>query len=181
MRPRNLAFTALAVSVLAVVSRGGAADVYRWTDERGIVHFSDVPPPQAGKFTTESLPDAPPRAAASQGNAAPVGGAAAGTATAEATPNERANVVLESHDAVAVGPATQAFRGKVKNQGGSAAKDVAIAIVVSEPIQGAECLREVIDVEPSTLGPGDEGSFEAQFDNPCFHGPTTADLRAEWR
>ena len=177
----NLALAALVAAVLAVGGRSNAADVYRWTDERGVVHFSDVPPPQAGKFTTESLPDAPPRAAESEGNAAPVEGAAAAAPAAEQTSVGPASVVLKAHDAVAVGPATQAFRGKVKNQGGSAARDVTIAIVVTEPIQGAECLRDVIDVEPPTLRPGEEGSFDAQFDNPCFHGPTNADLRAEWR
>jgi hypothetical protein len=168
----------LVVALLGAGAAGGA-DVYRWTDERGVVHFSDVPP-HGSQFTTQSLPDAPPppvEAATPAGDVAP----AAAAPGADATPQGPAHVVLTDKDAVPVGPSVQSFRGKVKNTGGVTAHDVSIAIVVTERVQGAECLREAIDVEPSTLEPGEVGSFAAEFDNPCFHGPTDADLRAEWR
>jgi len=177
MKPFVLAL----MTLLLLTGRAAAAEtVYRWTDQNGTLHFADAPPHHVEHFTTESLPDAPRRAAAAASGAAEANaGAAAPPAADEKT--GPAKVVLGDKQAVAVGPSVQAFRGKVKNQGGEAAQDVFIAIVVTEPIQGAECLRGEIDVNPSTLQPGQEGSFDARFDNPCFHGPTDADLRVEWR
>jgi hypothetical protein len=92
-----------------------------------------------------------------------------------------AHVALTDQKAEAVSADVQSFRGKVKNEGGVEARDVAIDVTVTEPAQGDECLHDRIDVEPSTLAPGAEASFEAQFQSPCFHGETQADLRVEWR
>jgi hypothetical protein len=178
MKTSMLALTAL----LLLAGRAAAADtVYRWTDQNGTVHFADAPPSRVDHFTTESLPDAPPHAPAAASAAAEAKPAADATPAAGEPLTGPAHVVLRDKEAVALGPSVQGFRGKVKNQGGEPAQDVYIALVVTEPIQGAECLRDQIDVEPSTLQPGQEGSFEARFDNPCFHGPTDADLRVEWR
>lgn len=176
-----IVLAALAAVVLLASQPAGAGTVYHWTDERGVVHFADVPPQDTKQVKTESLPDTPPPLVVPAGAAAgagPAGEATPGDADGEKGP---ARVVVTDHQAVAVGPAVQSFRGKVKNEGGAEAHDVAIAIVVSDPAQGDECLHDQIDVAPSTLPPGAEGTFEAQFDNPCFHGPTNTDLRAEWR
>jgi len=166
------------VALVALVAGAAAAGtVYRWTDENGTVHFGDVPPPHLKDFKTESLPDAPTPAAEAAA-ALPAGAAKAGDAPA---PQGPARVVLSDQHAEAVNPGVQSFRGKVKNEGGSEARDVSIAIVVTEPTQGDECLHEAIDVDPSTLAPGAEGTYEAEFENPCFQGPTQAALHAEWR
>jgi hypothetical protein len=177
---------ACAALVAGMVLAGGAvgADtVYRWTDARGVVHFSDVPP-QGTRSQAQTLPDAPapiaqppPEPATSEPAAAP----AAPAAGEEKVPSERARVVLTDQQADAVEPAVKSFHGKVKNTGGVEARDVFIALVVTEPVQGDECLREQIDVTPSTLAPGAEGTFEAEFESACFHGETSADLRASWR
>jgi hypothetical protein len=160
-----------------------AGTVYKWTDERGVVHFGDVPPAPATGIRSETMPAAPPPVARppQPTSDAPSDGAAAVPPGAGAEAVKEANVAVTDRQAEAIGPAAQSFRGKVKNQGGTEARDVFVAIVVTEPTQGDECLREEIDVEPSTLAPGAEGTFEAEFDNPCFHGPITADLSPEWR
>ena len=177
MRTCLLALTA----VLLVAGRVPGQDtVYRWTDEKGTVHFADVPAPHVNHFTTEALPEVPPARAAAA-DTAPDAAAGGVTPAADESLKGQAHVVLKDKQALAVGPSAQAFRGTVKNEGSAEARDVYVALVVTEPVQGAECLRNEIDVEPSMLGPGQEGSFGAEFDNPCFHGPTDADLRVEWR
>ncbi len=170
------ALTVIAFVALAVPS-ARSATVYRWTDANGTVHFGDAPPAR-GQVTTEDLPDvptpapAPRRAEEDTRNARPAG----------VSPlRGPAHVTLSDQKAEAVSGDVQSFRGKVKNEGGTEARDVAIDVTVTEPTQGAECLHDRIDVEPSTLAPGAEASFEAEFQSPCFHGETQADLRVEWR
>jgi hypothetical protein len=174
---RTIALGALAAAILLAPHGAGAATVYQWTDENGVVHFADGPPPNTKQFKTEELPDVPPPMAVP-----PAGGGGPETKSGDDdTEKGPARVVLIDHQAVADGPTEQTFRGKVKNEGGAEAHDVAIAIVVSDQAQGDECLHDHIDVAPSTLPPGEEGTFEARFSSPCFHAPTNADLRAEWR
>ncbi len=170
-------YAALATTVLFAAHAIGAATLYRWTDEKGTVHFADAPPPNVRQFKAETLPDAPPTPVPPP-EAGPAGEAKPAGAEAAEGP---ARVVLTDQQAEAVGAAVQSFSGKVKNEGGAEAHDVSVAIVVAEPTQGDECLRNRIDVAPSDLPPGAEGTFEAQFSNPCFYGPTQADLRVEWR
>ena len=168
------------VALLATPALGGP--VYKWTDARGVVHFGDVPPHAPG-VNAETMPPAPPPVARppQEAEATPADAAASAPGAAGEHGDGPARVAITDRDDEPVGPSTHAFRGKVKNQGGSEARDVYIAIVVNEPTQGDECLREEIDVEPSTLAPGAVGTYEAEFDNPCFHGPVAADLRPEWR
>jgi clan AA aspartic protease (TIGR02281 family) len=52
--PRGQAFNAFLFVVLCVlflVSVSTAGDFYRWTDEKGVMHLSDQPPPQSGSAT----------------------------------------------------------------------------------------------------------------------------------
>jgi hypothetical protein len=158
-----------------------AATVYRWVDQKGVVHFGDAPPGGSRNYTKKALPDAPPAPPpATPAESTP--GSETPAAAASETPREGpAHVVLLESRTMALGPSRQGIRGKVKNDGGAEARDIVISVRVTEPIQGAECLRDVIDVAPSTLAPGAEGTFDAEFDNPCFHGPTNAALTAEWR
>jgi hypothetical protein len=186
---RAAVLVAVMGATLAAGAYAGAETVYKWTDAKGTVHFSDAPPPHGdeykGEYKKEDLPDAPPPAAGSDAASAEATPAAAESGAAKSAdgkaPAGPARVVLTDHKAVALGPSLQSYRGTVKNEGGVEARDVAIHIVVTEPIQGAECLHDQIDVQPSTLPPGGVGTFEAEFDNPCFHGPTEAALQAQWR
>ena len=183
MLSRGPTAAVIAALVMLAGAYAGAETVYKWTDEKGTVHFADAPPAHSGGYKAEDLPDAQPPAAAAPADATSAAGANAdgGKPGEGRAPSGPARVVLTDHKAVPLGPSLQAYRGAVKNEGGVEARDVVIAIVVTEPIQGAECLHDQIDVEPSTLPPGGVGTFEAEFDNPCFHGPTEAALQAEWR
>ncbi len=165
----------LSAALLAVGAR--AATVYQWTDANGTLHFGDAPPAHGAQVKAEDLPDAPTPAPA------PAGRPASDTAAApdNAPPGGPAHVALIDQKAEAVSGDVQSFRGKVKNEGGSEARDVNVAITVTEPTQGDQCVHDRIDVEPSTLAPGAEATFEARFQSPCFYGETQADLRVEWR
>lgn len=173
---------ALAVGLAAGAVEAGT--VYRWTDERGVVHFADVPPPNVQNYTAEPLriaPPAPPAVAAGADAVAPASAPEAGAkppAAGEATGPAR--LVIIDREEVALGDAAQSFSGKVKNRGGTEAHDVAVAIRVVEPTQGDECVTDEIEVAPSSLAPGATGTFEADFNSPCFHGPTQTELRVEW-
>jgi hypothetical protein len=168
-------FRAVGWLVVLAAASAPAQTVYRWTDERGVVHFADVPPPDVRGYTTESMPIAPPRptpaAAVEPQDEAPASGS---------TSTGPAKLVVVEHDERPIGDATVAYSGKVKNEGGAAAEDVMVAIRVIEPTQGDECLDDQIDVHPGTLGPGESGTFEAEYTNPCFKGPTRTELQVEW-
>ena len=172
----------VSVSLTATPVRGQS--VYRWTDERGVVHFSDQPPPGGTKFELRDMPPAPrPVPATPAAGESPVAGV---ISEAAATPKPRAKtraarVEITEHEAEPAGNGVQDFSGTVENVGGSVAEDVVVVITVTEPVQGAQCLREEIDVDPSTLPPGDSGTFSVRLQNPCFLGPTTVDIRPEWR
>ena len=173
---------AAALAVGLAAHSAGAGMVYRWTDANGVVHFADGPPPHASQLRTQNMPDplpadVPPPADAA--GAIPAAGAATpGDGTAPSGPARV--VVTDHHEEIAV-PGTQSFSGKVKNEGGAEAHDVSVSVVVTEPTQGDECLHQDIDVQPATLAPGAEGTFEAEFDSPCFHGPTSSAVHPEWR
>lgn len=177
---------ALLFNATALAGVAAAGQVYRWTDAKGVVHFSDVPPP-ATRFETETLPDAPqpiaqpPTPASDGADAASHGADGAAQPAAAQTPNGTARLVLSDQQSEEISSAVQSFRGKVKNQGTADAHDVFVELVVTEPAQGEECLNQEIDVEPATLAPGAEGTYEAEFEHPCFHGETNAELRAAWR
>jgi hypothetical protein len=165
----------LVVALITAAAEGQT--LYRWTDERGVVHFADVPPPNGHNVIAEWLPAAPPArppAAANQ---------VAGDQPADADkkqPQRPPRVIITEHEEGDSGEAAQSFTGTVKNEGGAEARGVVIAIRVTEPNQGDECLVDEIEVTPSTLAPGDKGTYAADFNSPCFHGPTTAELNARW-
>ena len=173
---QTIMLTALAAAAL-LATHATAATLYRWTDENGTVHFADTPPQHARQLKAETLPDAPPTPAP-PAEAGPAGDATPADPEAAEGP---ARVVVSDRHADPVGPAMLSVRGKVKNDGGAEAHDVSVAIVVTEPTQGDECLRDRMDVTPPDLASGAEGTFEAQFNSPCFYGPTEIDLRAQWR
>lgn len=168
----NVAIMAAIVAALAAIGRGQS--VFRWTDEKGVVHFADVPPPQGQGVVKQEMPAVPPAPATAAAVMPAAPGGQVGTAA-------RARVVLTDQRTEALGPDRQSFSGTVKNEGGREARDVVVTVIVHDSVQGAECLNEEIEVEPATLPSGAEGTFEAEFKNPCFFGATDASLRTEWR
>jgi hypothetical protein len=57
---------ALAYAMLLVALPAAAADVYRWVDEKGTVHYSNEAPPKGVKATKVDI-EAQPRAAVDEG------------------------------------------------------------------------------------------------------------------
>lgn len=175
------------VGVLALASVSNAGDVYRWTDEQGTLHISDIPPPAGYHVQTQSLPKHQPRATPAAAAAAVAAGeptTAGGTpgATPAGTPvaAKPADVVITKQDSQSQGGSQHGVSGTVENKGGTTARDVAVNVHVVSAAQGDECLDEEISVV-SSLAPGEKAEFSADFNNPCFHGPTQVDLRAQWQ
>ncbi len=160
-------------AALVVASAGWAAEVYRWTDAQGVLHIADVPPPKGHSVQTQTLPDPAPRVDAPAPAVAP-------DAPAAAADKGPAQVVITEKNEEPLGGSRHGVSGTVENKGGATARDVAIAVRVISPAQGDECLNEEIAVSPSMLKPGEKAEFTADFDNPCFRGPTQVDLRAQW-
>jgi hypothetical protein len=166
--------------LLGVLGEARAQAVYKWTDERGVVHFSDTAPPK-GEYRLMQLPppevrEEPPDAPVEEANAAPP--------AAEAKPEPKrsgpASLKITEQKEEPVGESTHQYRGKVKNVGGTTASEVVVSIKVTDSNQGAECVNEQIEVRPSQLAAGETGTYAVEFTNPCYFGPTSASLQPEW-
>jgi hypothetical protein len=66
--------------------------------------------------------------------------------------------------------------GEVKNVGGEDARSVAVIISAVDATAGTPCLREEVNVAPSSLRPGETGNFAADLDDPCLSGGTPVDI-----
>ena len=152
---------------LACSSRtAGAQTFYKWTDQNGTVHFSDVPPSDTKNVEERSLPPAP---------AAPQEAESAEVKTPGA-PEGPARVVLLSQHVPRTGPSAVHVSGTVKNIGGADARSVLVTVKAVDSTAGTPCLQEDVDVTPATLRPGETGDFDADIDNPCLAGGTPVDL-----
>lgn len=167
---------AVAVAVLSAAVSATGGEIHRWVDERGVVHFADVPPPNV-RTETRTMADRPPVAAAEPAPALPPGST---PAPATASANRPAQVVVTGQQSEPLGDTRYAVHGTVENKGGAPARGVIVAVRVVSPAQGDHCLDDEIDVRPSTLAPGEKGEFTADLDHPCFRGPTQVSVRAEW-
>lgn len=176
--------------VLFLANLASAQTVYRWEDERGVVHFSDAPPRGAKNVQSRNMPRVPKPAIRGTENSVPASEPDAAkdekdvetekpAGTAEGTPSS-ARVEVKKQDVNPFGDATSEFTGEVENVGGSRADDVFVVIDVTETNQGAHCLQEEVDVSPSSLEPGEKGSFSITLSNPCFYGPIATSVRPEW-
>jgi len=152
-----------------------AQTFYKWTDDQGIVHFADMPPPKSGHVEERQLSRPPAEAPAAE--AAPATGAEAPTPIAAASP---ARVIVVSRQAPRTGPSSLHIRGQVKNVGGKDAQGVAVTINSVDSTAGTPCLSEEAAVAPSTLHPGESGSFDVDLDNPCLSGDPQVDIAAVW-
>ena len=154
-----------------------AQTFYKWTDERGVVHLADEPPPDARGVEERHLPapPIPPPAPADEGEEAKA-------APAEASAKKgRAQVILLTHQAIRNGPNAAHVVGEVKNIGGENAATVEVMISAVDVTQGTPCLSEQAAVNPSTLAPGETGNFDVDLDSPCLAGGTPVNIAPVWR
>jgi len=181
VRAARLAVLTTAVILMTAIQLVPAAGqtVYRWRDEHGVLHFSQSPPPPGTAFQVRGMPtpQSLPTQVAEQTPAAR-GSPVAGTPTPKLEGEARVEIVSQS--AQQLEPSVRLFRGTVKNAGGTAARDVVVIVDVTERQQGAECLHTEIEVTPSSLAPGETGTFEAEFENPCFFGDVSVRVQPDW-
>lgn len=149
------------VVLAAACSIANAQVIYRWVDERNVVNFSSVPPPQIveelGIIAYEH----------SQAGVAP-------SKDSVAPPQIR--LIAKSSDES--GGALRQFTGKVKNFGGATASGTAVDIVVRS--FDGECGRATTQVEPADLPPGAEGNYDIKIATPCFLEFHEVDVRPRW-
>ena len=161
--------------MVLLAAAADAQTIYRWKDPSGRLHFSDAPPTGDIPFETEHMPAPPPvdTPTVAETPQAPHAGQPQGA-------TGPASVVITDRQSTPGGGSVMEYSGKVKNKGGEAARDVSVLIHVVEPNSGAECVHESVDVSPAALGPGETGTYRAQFTSPCFLGPTNVEITPDW-
>jgi hypothetical protein len=176
-------------AVLGSCVVGRAQTVYKWTDESGVVHFSDSAPPAAKSVEELHLPVPPAaRPRAPEAGEQPEGSGGAQTSTppakaegaAASVPSGPARIILVSRQNPRTAPSAMHIIGAVKNVGGADARHVAITISAVDSTQGTPCLREEVPVIPSTLPPGESGNFDFDVDSPCLFGDPNIDVVPSW-
>jgi hypothetical protein len=152
--------------------------LYKWTDDQGVIHFSDIPPSGGQKYEERGTPLGEPGAAANAAPANAAGDAPAAPAAAGAAPEAgttaAARVILVSHNTIPRSTDARHLIGVVKNVGGHPASRVAVTAHIADST-GRECAREEIEVVPNTLPPGESGNFDATLRNSCFADGGTVD------
>jgi hypothetical protein len=176
---RLLLLVAVAGAIAMGPGTGMARPLYRWVDAQGRVHFSQSPPTGGEKFEFLDMPSRPSAPEPTVGDT-PAQPAATPAGTPAPTRAGPARVELGKQSAQQVGPSTRLFKGTVKNVGGAEARNVVVHLTVTETQQGAECLQADLDVTPSSLQPGASGTFEAEFDNPCFFDNVSIRMEPDW-
>ena len=160
-------------AILGLCGNAGAQTFYKWTDDRGVVHFADQAPTGAKQVEERHLPAVPDLQVKlpEDGNAAIPG----------ATPGAEGRVIIETHEESHSGPSTIHVTGRVKNVGPSAAENVSVAVSAVDSAQGTPCLQVETSANPSTLGAGESGSFETDIESPCLRGDTPVVLNPSWK
>jgi hypothetical protein len=164
--------------VLLACSIASAQTFYKWTDQQGIVHFSDAPPPDTKGVEERRLPA--PLAAEPARPESDAAASAPGAANASAGLTGPARIIIVSQSTPRTGPSAMHISGQVRNVGGADARSVAVTISVTDDTQGNPCLSEEAPVEPPTLHPGETGSFDIDVDNPCLYGQPGLDVAPVW-
>jgi hypothetical protein len=171
-----MAGVAVAVWCFAVT----AQTVYKWTDEHGVIHFADSPPPDARKVEERHLPGAPASNASDDTPTEPRTPRSDALTRHDPGAPAPAQVILASRKTPSTGPSSVHVQGEVRNVGGSDAARVAVTISATDSNDGSSCLQEEIAVSPPTLRPGETGSFDTDFDKPCLLGQPKIDIAPVW-
>ncbi len=167
-----------AVVVLIGSSAAAGADTfYKWTDQQGVVHFADAPPPDAKGVERKDLPAAP---AAQLPEPVKAGTPASDAPPTPAEAGGPARVIITTRQTPRTGPRSVHVRGKVRNVGGADAHDVGVTVSAVDAGQGNPCLNERVAVSPDVLHPGDVGTFDGDVDSPCLYGDTHVDVAPAW-
>jgi len=165
---------AVVILVVCACCAGSTAlgqSVYRWTDERGVIHFGQDP--RAGAHATkEFLPT--PAARKSAGEKVKSSGS-------KSDKKRPAKVKVRENNILQTGPAAREISGRVKNTGKDTAKDVVVVVTVTDKDQNGRCLEEEVPVNPDTLDPGESGTFFREIEHPCLYGNTRIKIRADWK
>ena len=160
-----------------------AQTYYKWTDSRGVVHFSDQAPVQEKGVEERQLAPVPPAPEGTESSTEPAGNDTEGNnpkKTDDGSSAGPAQVVVVSQQSPHTGPSEMHIHGKVKNVGGKDAQRVAVTISAVDSQQGNPCLQNEIPVTPSTLHPGETGKFDTHLDNPCLFGDAKVDIGPVW-
>lgn len=174
-KPRSMLRLSALSLVLLLGGFATAQTVYKWTDDQGVVHFSDNPPPRGQQFEKQDISPPPPPPTAERGS----GASTSGTASEEKFEGP-ARVILTQNDSFPRGGTSRHLIGVVKNVGGAPAARVRITAHITDP-EGRECDSEDIDVAPPTLEPGASGNFDTTIDSPCFaDGGGSVDAAPTW-
>lgn len=165
--------------------------ITRWVDANGVVTFSTSSPPPGVKYEAIPMPQRSSQGAVAVAEADSDKASAAANSDDAKTDDARkaeapaptgpAEVTVQEKGITSLGETRWLLSGKVKNEGGTVAEGVAISINVLEDGQGNPCLDDRGTVNPSTLKPGETGTFELTYDSPCFFGSPQIDIVAEWQ
>jgi len=174
----------LSVALVGWCAVAAAQTFYKWTDESGIVHFSDAPPPQVKGVEERNLP-APPKtskepAPSERGSANPEQARKESANPAAPAAEGPARVVIISRESPRIGPSTMHVLGEVRNVGAVDAQNVTVTISAVDSGQGNPCLNQQAAVTPSTLHAGETGKYDVDVDSPCLLGDTQVDLAPVW-
>jgi hypothetical protein len=168
--------------VAACCAASYAQTFYKWTDERGVIHFADEPPPntRAEERTLPVLPPERPAPLAGDSEEATAASEDAPTRKSQAG-NGAAQIIMVSRQVIRNGPHAVHVIGEVKNVGGQDAGAVGVTLSAADAIQGNPCLNEQAAVSPSTLPPGQTGNFDVDLDSPCLAGDAPVDVAPVWK
>lgn len=184
MTPTRRLLLLAGCALVAWHAGASAQTFYKWTDDGGVVHFSDAPPLNVRGVEERNLRTEPAVKAGIQPAEGSTDTAAkegdAKDAAAANTAEGPARVILTSRQNPRTGPSAMHIIGAVKNVGGAEARRVSVTISAVDTTQGTPCLNEAAPVSPSTLRPGQTGNFDVDVDNPCLSGDTNVDLAPVW-
>jgi hypothetical protein len=167
-------------TLAAWCSTAVAQTYYKWTDDHGIVHFADMPPPSGRQVEQKDLPR-PPAARPYQPKASAEAAAATPGAAGAPIPGKGpARVILVSRQLPRTGRSTVHILGEVKNVGGADAQRVGVTISSLDSTASTPCLSEEATATPSTLRPGESGKFDVDLDSPCLLGNPQIDVAPVW-
>lgn len=150
------------------------ADLYKYVDEKGEVHFVDSPDklPEEGQFKIgdDQAKDRPevikstpsPGASDASGVADPGIGSVVPAATV--TVKKKCTMAIQDKPLARVDPhkTTIFYSGTVINNGDGTARAVQVKLTVYSAMDGRILDSQTGTVTPLTIGPGDTGSFEVK-------------------
>lgn len=179
---------ASAVALIAVVVPASvtAQFITRWVNANGVITFSTSSPPPGVQYEAVPMPEGGGRGSA-DGTALAPEAEKAGKTREDKAPTDAAKdsgpakLSVSDQTTTSLGETQWVLAGKVKNEGGAPADGVGVHISVLEDGQGNPCLDQKGGVSPSTLQPGETGTFELTFNSPCFFGSPQIDIVAEWQ